>query len=432
MTLDEAAKGVRDRFTRAVSRRMVADVPIGTYLSGGIDSTLVCAVMSQISTKVRSFNIGFENTIYDESALARRIAQYYDAEFETVDCTSERLANNFEATVRHIEQPILNPNAIAKLILSKLVRDQGYKVCLTGEGSDEIFGGYPYFKQELLWEMTNSQDPEESQLAKSLLKKFYVMEKRSEGFHWNRDVKGKEPLPSYLKRANFYYSRMRASQTFIKKLFTPQFLNTTTVKSPLEYFEKTFDTAELQPLQSFNATKLMTYQALSHYIIPCVGDRVDMANSVECRVPFLDHELVDFVSQIPTQHFMNIKELKEKNLLRLGFRELLPPFMESEHKHPFMSPNWYRLYGTKSGHAFFSDLLDANLVREVGIFRQSFVSVACLLWKILPRWTTLWRRIDIAMGQVCSINLLHRIMIKAPDPGNPRFPLTDCTPIQCL
>ncbi len=429
MTLEEAAEGVREQFTRAVARRMVADVPVGTYLSGGIDSTLVCAVMSQLSTRVRSFNIGFGNTTYDESALARRIARHYDAQFETVDCTSERLANNFERTVRHVEQPIVNPNSIAKEILSGLVREQGYKVCLTGEGSDEVFGGYPYFKQELLWEMMNDGTPDEVQLGKSLLKKFCEMEKRSEGFHWNRDVKGREPLPGYLKRANFYYSRMQASKAFIKKLYTPEFLKTTSVKSPLEYFEKTFDTAELQPLQSFNATKLMTYQQLSQYIIPCVGDRVDMANSIESRIPFLDHELVDFVSQIPPEHFMNIRELKEKNLLRLAFSELLPDFMKSEHKHPFMSPNWYRLYETPLGRAQFDDLLNADLVREVGIFRQSFISVARLLWKLLPRWTTRWRRIDTAMGQVCSIHLLYRIMLKSPHKGDAHFQLTDYSPM---
>ena len=115
MTMDEATEGVRDRFTRAVSRRMIADVPVGSYLSGGIDSTLVCGVMSQQSNKVRSFNIGFENTSYNESALARRIAGHYGAEFETVDCTSEKLADHFEKTVLHVEQPLMNPIHVSEL-----------------------------------------------------------------------------------------------------------------------------------------------------------------------------------------------------------------------------------------------------------------------------------------------------------------------------
>ncbi|MDB5346300.1 MAG: Asparagine synthetase [Schlesneria sp.] len=428
MTLEEAAEGVRERFTRAVSRRLIADVPVGSYLSGGIDSTLVCGVMSQTTSKLRSFNIGFGNTSYDESALARKIARHYGAEFETVDCTSEKLADNFEKTVLHVEQPLMNPNSIAKLILSKLVRDQGYKVCLTGEGADEMFGGYPYFKQELLWEMAKSGQLGDAEAAESLLQKFYEIEKRSEGSHWNRDIKGKGPVPSYLKHANFYYSRMVTSKGFIKKLFHPKLLKTTTVKSPLEYFEKTFDTEALRPLESFNATRLMTYQFLSQYVFPCVGDRVDMANSIECRVPFLDSELVEFVNQIPSKHFMNIRELKEKNLLRVGFRDLLPPFMDSEFKHPFMAPNWHRLSRTPTGRELFSDLLSPTLVREVGVFRQSFVSAAKLLWTLLPQRTTMWRRIDTALGQVLSVHLLHQRMLSTPDSGDPSFQLADCTP----
>jgi asparagine synthase (glutamine-hydrolysing) len=428
MTLEEAADGVRERFTRAVSRRMIADVPVGSYLSGGIDSTLVCGVMSQMTSKLRSFNIGFGSTSSDESALARKIAAHYGAEFETVDCTSEKLADNFEKTVLHVEQPLMNPNSIAKLILSKMVRDQGYKVCLTGEGADEMFGGYPYFKQELLWEMAKSGQLGDAELAEALLRKFYEIEKRSEGSHWNRDIKGKGPVPSYLKHANFYYSRMGTSKGFIKKLFHPKLLKKTTVKSPLEYFEKTFDTEALRPLESFNATRLMTYQFLSQYVFPCVGDRVDMANSIECRVPFLDPELVEFVNQIPSKHFMNIRELKEKNLLRVGFRNLLPSFMDSEFKHPFMAPNWHRLSRTPTGRELFPDLLSPALVREVGVFRQSFVSAAKLLWTLLPQRTTMWRRIDTALGQVLSIHLLYQRMLRTPDSGDPEFQLTDCTP----
>jgi asparagine synthase (glutamine-hydrolysing) len=430
MSLDEAAEGVRERFTRAVTRRMIADVPVGSYLSGGIDSTLVCAVMSQHSARVRSFNIGFEKTTYDESTLARRIADHYGAEFETVDCTSEKLADRFEETVWHVEQPLLNPNSIAKLILSQLVRSQGYKVCLTGEGADELFGGYPYFKQERLWQMANSGNAEEVELSRNLLPKFYQIEKRSEGSHWNRDINGRGTVPNYLKQPHFYYSRMVASQSFVKKLFKPGFLKTASVQSPLEYFEKTFDTAALQPLESFNATRLMTFQFLSQYVFPCVGDRVDMANSVETRTPFLDLELVEFVNRIPPCHFINIRELKEKNLLRVGFHDLLPRFLDQEFKHPFMSPSWYRLFRTRAGGQLFRELLSPSLVREVGLFRQSFVSVALLIWKLAPQWTTLWRRIDTAIGQICSIHLLYRRMIQAPDTGNRDFRLMDCTPLK--
>ncbi|HEY4263007.1 MAG TPA: hypothetical protein VGM98_22795, partial [Schlesneria sp.] len=96
--------------------------------------------------------------------------------------------------------------------------------------------------------------------------------------------------------------------------------------------------------------------------------------------------------------------------------------------HPFMAPNWHRLSQTPSGRELFPDLLSSNLVREVGVFRQSFVSAAKLLWKLLPQRTTMWRRIDTALGQVLSIHLLHQRMLRTPDSGDPEFQLTDCTP----
>ena len=371
---------------------MVADVPVGGFLSGGIDSTIICGIMAQNSNNVRGFNIGFEDELYDESSLANRIADHYGITFESINCTSQTMVEHFEKTAWHIEQPMANPNSIAKVMLSGLVHQNGYKVCLTGEGADELFGGYQCFKLELLWDMIQSTDPNQQQQGKLLLKKFYQIEKRSEGFHWNRDATGRGKLPDYLKRANFYYARMVKSYYFSRLLLTSSLLHQATATTPLQYFEKTFDTSQFKSLSSFNVTRLMTYQQLSQYIIPCIGDRADMANSLETRLAFLDPELVEFAHQIPPEHFIDINTLKEKNLLRVGFKELLPDFMEQEHKHPFMAPNWYQLYKTEMGFDLFHSMLDSQLIQEVGIFRhraigddgfplENFVTAVCVVEK---------------------------------------------------
>lgn len=432
LSLDEAAAGVRDRLTQAVSRRMVADVPIGSYLSGGLDSTLICGLMSQLqpagAQRMKSFNIGFGQTIYDESTLAERIARHYGVHFETIDCSSERLAENFETTVWHVEMPLMNPNSIAKQILSRLVRDQGYKVCLTGEGADEVFGGYPYFKQELLWNLAASDDPHQTRRARQLLKQFTRMEKRSEGLLWSRDVVRSRSLPNYLKRSNFQYSRMLASRNLADLVFTPRFRERLSVDSSLEYFEKHFDTRTLAGLEGFNATQLMTFQQLSQYIIPALGDRVEMANSVECRTPFLDCELIEFASQVPTHHFMEINQLKEKNLLRVGFESLLPEFMSREHKHPFLSPNWRSLAQTRAGRELFADLFSRQTVESIGIFQLQLLRKAGLVWKLWPQSTLRWRRYDILFGLVASTHLLHRLMIESPQRGRRGFRMVNRTP----
>ncbi len=434
LSLADAADGVRERVTRAVARRMVADVPVGSYLSGGLDSTLICGLISQLrpagAPPLKSFNIAFRQTDYDESSLAERIARHYGANFESIDCPSERLAENFENAIWHVEMPLTNPNSIAKQILSQLVREQGYKVCLTGEGADEVFGGYPYFKQEVLWNLASSTDAGQALEARRLLQQFYRMERRSEGLLWNRDIAGSARLPRYLKRANFHYSRMRAMEGYPSRVLTETFRSGSSVGAPLAYFEKYCDTAALADLEGFNATQWITYQHLSQYIIPALGDRVEMANSVECRTPFLDPDLIEFTSGVPSQHFMDISRLREKNLLRVGFQPLLPEFMEREHKHPFLSPNWRRLSRTQAGRELFAHLLSDETVRTVGIFQPKLLRKAKLAWSLWPQSTVRWRRYDILFGLVASTHQLHETMIQSPRSGIPGFRMVDRTPPQ--
>ena len=155
LSFDEAKGEVRRLFVDGVRKRLVADVPVGAYLSGGLDSSLVCATMAALSSEAgrpfAAFNVGFTDPRFDESDMARRIAGHFGATFETIPCGMADMAEEFEKTLCHTEMALVNPSAIAKQMLSRLVRSRGYKVCITGEGADEVFGGYPYFKQEAIW-----------------------------------------------------------------------------------------------------------------------------------------------------------------------------------------------------------------------------------------------------------------------------------------
>jgi asparagine synthase (glutamine-hydrolysing) len=186
ISLAEAKEGIRERLTTAVRRRMVADVPVCMYLSGGLDSTLVCALMAQQSRNLKAFNIGFSGSVYDESDRARRIAQHFGVQFEALDCPMSSLAEQLSKTLFHIETFIPNPGSVGKQLLSSLVHAQGYKVALTGEGSDEIFAGYPYFKMEKLWRMMQ-HGGSEARHAQTLWRRFREIERRSEGLLWNRN-----------------------------------------------------------------------------------------------------------------------------------------------------------------------------------------------------------------------------------------------------
>src|SRR5262249_51031932 len=156
----------------------VADVPVCTYLSGGIDSTVVCALMKQEGVPVKAFNVGFSGSVYDESERARRIAAHLGVEFESLRCPMETLAEHLPKTLFHTETVFFNPSALGKLMLSSEVRRQNFKVTITGEGADEVFAGYPYFKLEKLWRLSQGT-PEEARRARALFAQFRKLEQRS-------------------------------------------------------------------------------------------------------------------------------------------------------------------------------------------------------------------------------------------------------------
>lgn len=410
MSFEDARLEVKNLFTNAVKRRMVADVPVGSYLSGGLDSTLVCALMASETKNFKAFNIGFGGSIYDESNLARKIAHHYGAQFETIDCSNEAMAQNYLKTIYHVEMPLVNPSAVAKQMLSGLVRSQNYKVCITGEGSDEVFGGYPYFRQEKLWRMMLGSDSERAEGAE-LWKKFEKAERKHEGALWIRtdDWKsGDHPL-GY---PNFHRIRAVESSKKVAKVLSEKVLSKAKFSTPLGFFDRDFQANFLKGFEPFNATKVITFNQLSSYIIPTLGDRVEMANSVECRTPFLDKDLVDFAGTVPTEHFMNIRILREKYLIRSAFKDILPAFLENEHKKPFFAPNWRTFSKTKSGKEIFNSYLNSSLVKECGFFNKSLIPILKAYWTVLPEGSSMWKKIDILMGMAVGVHAVHEQFIK--------------------
>ena len=148
----------------SVRTRLRADVPVACYLSGGLDS---CAVLglAQLhrSDPVRAFTLTFDHDDYDEGAIAREMAERVGAEFVPVPMKQDEIADNFSDAVYHSEQQCINGHGVAKYLLSRAVRDAGFKVVLTGEGSDEILAGYPHFRRDMLLYDNGGQDPADVQ-----------------------------------------------------------------------------------------------------------------------------------------------------------------------------------------------------------------------------------------------------------------------------
>ena len=151
-SLDEAhhIAAVRAALLEAVELRMVADVPVGCYLSGGIDSCSILGLASAVSqSPVKAFTIGFDDARYDESPIAREMAEATGAQQDVMRLSGRELYGFMEQTLWHTERTIYNTLAVAKYLMSRHVNNVDYKVVMTGEGSDELFGGYPAFRRDM-------------------------------------------------------------------------------------------------------------------------------------------------------------------------------------------------------------------------------------------------------------------------------------------
>jgi asparagine synthase (glutamine-hydrolysing) len=428
MTFEEATAAIRERLTKSVQRRLAADVPIHAYLSGGIDSTIIAGLMTQLGAKFTCFNVGFPGTPYDESQKARTVAAHFGQNFESMPCDQEQIADNIAKAVYHTEMPLGNYNALAKMLLSGYVRGRGVKVCLTGEGADELFAGYPYFKLEMIWRKLAAGGAEAKQ-GLALQQKFRELEYRSEGLLWDGSERWKKAV-KILGYPSFFHLRARDARNCVRNFFDTKRLGLTPNDMPEELLHTSVASKQREGLDPFNVSRLVTFNQLYNLVIPSLGDRVEMAHSLECRPPFLDRELVEFAGTIPPRHFIDLERLREKNLLRVAFADLMPPMFQKEHKHPFLAPAWSSFAKTRAGRPLFEEFLSYSALRKVGIFRPIAVTLARLVvnWCPLPRGFA--RKIDAMFGTILTTHLLHHQFIANRPASDVNFSIADRSPEQ--
>lgn len=426
MTLGDARALLRSELEEAVARRCVADVPVHVYLSGGIDSTVVCGLMARRQPRLTAYHISFDDEQLDEAPVATRIAAHLDVDLRTVRCSAESLAADFERAVTHTELAIGNPNSMAKLALSRLVRDDGRKVCLTGDGADEVLGGYPYFKMERLWRMHDEGGDARKQ-ARALWRRFQRLEVSSLGVSWSRRLAWRR-APRPFGAPLFAELRTRQLKSAHRWLLDAERLGLDDEHDPIRTFERSYDASVIGRLHPFHASREIAFLAMTGYLIPNLGDRVEMAHGVECRLPFLDRRLMEAVNTIPPEHMMDIANLREKRLLHEAFDDVRPPFMREIHKHTFLAPGWRELSATPTGRALFAELLSRRALEHAGVFRPATLRSLRHVWRIAPRRSLLKKQLDIVMGSALSVQLLWQRFVARPVESDAGFAARELSP----
>ncbi|MCF7506113.1 MULTISPECIES: asparagine synthase (glutamine-hydrolyzing) [unclassified Vibrio] len=328
--------GFLEHFDDAVKQRMVADVDIGCYLSGGIDSGAVLGTAARVSGKApESYTIVFDNENYDELDRAKLQADFVGSKLNVLRVTEQDIVDNFDKSVRSFETPFGNTHGIAKVLLSGFVRQNGCKVVLTGEGADEVLGGYPHFREDVF--RYERQHMSESD-GKKLLNEMYGNYSKFPGFLLEGEIE--KDLERFGEIFGYKPGMMRTGSQrgkVFSSLYKPELSAHHQRLTPYTDIIKHIDWSKTMKGDILHRSlNLWQESVLPSYILNVLGDRAEMANSVEGRVPFLDHNLYKFLMSVPSK--LKISGSTEKYLLRAAMEGRVHPTVLNQCKEPFMAP----------------------------------------------------------------------------------------------
>lgn len=369
----EYAEELEALMADSIRLRMRADVPVGAYLSGGLDSALTTALVQKYSdAPLRTFSVTFDDAEFDERRYQQEVAQHLGTEHESVHCTGREISAVFPDVVRHIEQPILRTAPAPLHMLSRLVGERDYKVVITGEGADEMFGGYDIFKEAKVRRFWLKDL--ESSIRPRLLKRLYPYmpdlqaqspEYLKAFFQVSADT-ATSPLFSHLPRWNM--------TSKLKMFYSKDVAATLEGRDPYDAVTAELPAAFDEWSNFAQAQYLEMAHLLPGYILSAQGDRMLMAHSVEGRFPFLDHRVAEFGMRLPPKLKMNV--LNEKYLLKRVARGLIPESVISRPKQPYRAPDAASFFDDQGRphDEYVGEAMSERAVREVGLFDPVRVS----------------------------------------------------------
>jgi len=350
----------------AVAVRLRADVPVGGYLSGGVDSSITCALAAELSPhQLRTFSVTFDDPALDESHYQRLVATQVGSRHAIQAILQTEIAEVFPEVVRHAETPMLRTAPAPLYLLSRLAREHGIKVVLTGEGSDELFLGYDLFKETIVRQFCLRQPT--STMRPRLFERLYpYLESKGRGgdlwgkFFLSPDTSA-DPLFSHLPR----YQLAAWAKTF----YSDEMRAATSGTDALEDLR-----AELPPAFSgWSALNRAAYlemtTLLSSYLLCTQGERMAMAHGVEARFPFLDHRLFEFAAALPARS--KLCGLREKEILRRWAASRVPQAVLQRPKQPYRAPDIPAFFADEP--AYVAERLDVPALERVGLFDPSAV-----------------------------------------------------------
>jgi asparagine synthase (glutamine-hydrolysing) len=363
LTKREVEKKLRTMLTNSVKNRLIADVPVGCFLSGGVDSSIIAAIAKRLKSDIKTFSIGFDHPYFNEAEYATIVANHIKTDHTVYTLTKTDFKNNFHDFLNALDEPFADSSAFAVFMLSKKVKKE-LTVALSGDGADEIFAGYrKHFAEYKLRNMSGFQKRSVKLLASPLSG---IKSNRADKFgDLNRKIQklaagiGQSNKDRYWNWCQFIDTRSR------EKLLQNNFIS---LRNPIESIAWNKLSSILLADQQFVLPNDMLKKV----------DQMSMAHALEVRTPFLDHKIVEFANNLPIE--MKLNDKGGKRILKAAFSDYLPAEIFNRNKKGFEIPifEWLNeeIDQLLSGPLFRQDFL-----KQQGVFSFEAIQEVKLTWK---------------------------------------------------
>lgn len=351
----------------SVQRRLISDVPLGAFLSGGIDSSVVAALASKYTSHLKTFSIGFrDEPMFDETRYANLVAKKIKSDHTVFQLTNDDLFQNLFNVLDYIDEPFADSSALPLYILSMQTRKH-VTVALSGDGADELFGGYNKHAAEV--RIRSNDGVAKALKVLSPFLKLLPQSRNSKSSNFTRQLnRFTDGMKLSAKERYWRWAGFEEEQTVEKMLLADFSMKT---KFREEYLRRKEDS--LRFIREDGDVNDVLYTDMKLVLPGDMLTKVDsmsMANSLEVRTPFLDYEVVNFAFSLPLSS--KIDSNGRKKIVRDAFRNILPPELYTRNKQGFEVPllKWFR---NELKSLITDDLLSEKLIREQNIFRYEAI-----------------------------------------------------------
>lgn len=400
ISLEEAKYEFLELFNNSVKIRLRSDVPVGAYLSGGLDSSAIVATMAKYHDNIRTFSIEFDDDEFNEKLYQQDLIASLDINHTSFVCSYDDIVKSFPTCVFHTESPMLRTAPVPMMILSKLVKKSGYTVVLTGEGADEALGGYDLFRENIIRRMLVT-DPNSKDIN-YMIDSLYSWDKKgiTKSIAMFRGIFSGDH--GDLSKSYFSHLPRWKTSSFTNNFLTDELQSRYDYNKVVALYDNALSGSHLN-----HAQYLEYHTLLSNYLLSSQGDRVAMASSIEGRYPFLDHRVVELCNKLPDD--LKIRNgVNEKLLLKEAMKGLVPSSILERKKQPYRSPDGKSFFKS-SCNSYVFDVLSDNAIKNAGYFNKDKVSR--LVDKFQKGLVNSFRD-DMAFVGILSTQLLHSLFVE--------------------